>query len=165
MPVTESTLKLYGSQYMPENDTSINGGAINVNDEIIGVLGEVFNDMYSDEAGGITVKQYRKVFFRNESDSNLLNARIWISSDPMNQLKIAIENTKNGNDTSANRKTAPSGYTFVDASSESSALSVPGNALYASENIGIWLWLSIPPRLSPVNSVTARIKIKGQTTA
>ena len=105
MPVTESTLKFYGSQYMPNDDTSINGGAINVNKELIGMLGEIFTDLYSDEAGGITVVQYRKVFFRNESQSNYLNPIIWLSADPLNQLAIALENNKNGGDTSYQCKT------------------------------------------------------------
>lgn len=165
MPVTEANLKLYGSQYMPDNDTDINGGAIDVNNELTGVLGEVFTDLYSDEEGGNNVVQYRKVFFRNESTSDLLDAKIWISSDPLNQIKIALEPVKGGSDTSANRVTAPEGYTFVDAPDEANALVVPNGGLLAGENIGVWLEITIPPGLSPVNSVTAKIKIKGKTTA
>ena len=43
MPVLESDLKLYGSLYMPRNDTDINGGGIDTANEITGEIGEVFN--------------------------------------------------------------------------------------------------------------------------
>lgn len=166
MPVLESDLKLYGSLYMPRNDTDINGGAIDTTNEITGVLGEVFNDLESDEAGGVTYYQYRKVFFKNTSTtSNLENAKIWILSDPENQVTIALEPTKNGNDQSANRITAPEGYTFVEAQDEDNALILPGNGhLENGEAIGVWLKLTLPPGLPPKNQVDLKLKIKGAST-
>lgn len=95
MPVLESDLKLYGSLYMPRNDTDINGGGIDTANEITGEIGEVFNDLESEEEGGPTYYQYRKVFFKNNSTtSNLENAKIWIFSDPESQITIALEPTK-----------------------------------------------------------------------
>lgn len=167
MPVLESDLKLYGSLYMPRNDTEINGGAINTADEIIGVVGEVFNDLESEEAGGVTHYQYRKVFFKNTSaTSNLENAKIWILSDPENQVTIALESVKNGNDQSANRITAPAGYTFVEAQDETNALLVPGtgNILGNGEAIGVWLKLTLVAGLPPKNQVDLKLKIKGAST-
>lgn len=166
MPVLESDLKLYGSLYMPRNDTDINGGAIDITNEITGVLGEVFNDLESDEAGGVTYYQYRKVFFKNTSiTSNLENAKIWILSDPENQVTMALESAKNGNDQSANRITAPIGYTFVEAQDEANALTLPGNGhLENGEDIGVWLKLTLPPGLPPKNQVDLRLKIKGAST-
>ena len=163
MPVLESDLKLYGSLYMPRNDTDINGGAIDTTNEITGVLGEVFNDLESDEAGGVTYYQYRKVFFKNTSTtSNLENAKIWILSDPENQVTIALEPTKNGNDQSANRITAPIGYTFVEAQDEDNALTLPGNGhLENGEAIGVWLKLTLAAGLPPKNQVDLKLKIKG----
>jgi hypothetical protein len=166
MPVLESDLKLYGSLYMPRNDTDINGGAIDITNEITGVLGEVFNDLESDEAGGVTYYQYRKVFFKNTSTtSNLENAKIWILSDPENQVTIALEPTKNGNDQSANRITAPVGYTFVEAQDEDNALTLPGNGhLENGEAIGVWLKLTLAAGLPPKNQVDLKLKIKGAST-
>lgn len=166
MPVLESDLKLYGSLYMPRNDTDINGGAIDTTNEITGVLGEVFNDLESDEAGGVTYYQYRKVFFKNTSTTcNLENAKIWILSDPENQVTIALEPTKNGNDQSANRITAPIGYTFVEAQDEANALTLPGNGhLENGEAIGVWLKLTLAAGLPPKNQVDLRLKIKGAST-
>ena len=68
MPVLESDLKLYGSLSMPQNDIDINGGSIDISNEITGEIGEVFNDLESEEAGGATYYQYRKVFFKNNSE-------------------------------------------------------------------------------------------------
>ena len=166
MPVLESDLKLYGSLYMPRNDTDINGGAIDITNEITGVVGEVFNDLESDEAGGVTYYQYRKVFFKNTSTtSNLENAKIWILSDPENQVTIALEPTKNGNDQSANRITAPIGYTFVEAQDEDNALTLPGNGhLENGEAIGVWLKLTLAAGLPPKNQVDLKLKIKGAST-
>jgi len=166
MPVLESDLKLYGSLYMPRNDTDINGGGIDTANEITGEIGEVFNDLESEEEGGPTYYQYRKVFFKNNSTtSNLENAKIWIFSDPENQITIALEPTKNGNDQSENRITPPSGYTFVEAQDEDHALTVPGNGhLENGEAIGVWLKLTLPAGLSPKNRVDLKLKIKGAST-
>lgn len=166
MPVLESDLKLYGSQYMPQNDVDINGGAIDLTNEITGEMGEVFNDLESEETGGPTYYQYRKVFFKNISTtSNLENARIWIQSDPENQITMALESVKNGNDQSANRITAPTGYTFYEAQDEANALAVPGNGhLENGEAIGVWLKLTLPAGLPPKNQVDLRLKIKGAST-
>ena len=166
MPVLESDLKLYGSQYMPRNDTEINGGAIDTTNEITGVVGEVFNDLESDEAGGVTHYQYRKVFFKNTSTaSHLENAKIWILADPENQVTMALESVKNGNDQSANRITAPEGYAFVEAQDEANALTLPGTGhLENGEAIGVWLKLTLPAGLPPKNQVDLKLKIKGAST-
>ena len=166
MPVLQSDLKLYGSQAMPRNDTEINGGAIDTNNEITGEIGEVFNDLESEEAGGPTYYQYRKVFFKNNSTtSNLENAKVWIFSDPENQVTIALEPVKDGNDQSQNRITAPSGYTFVKAQDEDHALPVPGDGHLANgEAIGVWLKLTLPAGLAPKNRVDLKLKIKGAST-
>jgi len=166
MPVLESDLRLYGSLYMPRNDTDINGGAIDLANEITGEMDEVFNDLESEETGGPTYYQYRKVFFKNTSaTSNLENAKVWIQSDPENQITIALEPIKNGNDQSENRITAPSGYTFHEAPDEANALPVPGNGhLENGEAIGAWLKLTLPAGLSPKNNVVLTLKIKGAST-
>lgn len=166
MPVLESDLKIYGSLSMPRNDVDINGGGIDTGNEITGEIGEVFNDLESEEEGGPTYYQYRKVFFKNNSTtSNLENAKIWIYSDPENQITIALEPVKNGNDQSQNRITAPSGYTFYEAQDEANALTLPGNGhLENGEAIGVWLKLTLPAGLSPKNQVDLKLKIKGAST-
>lgn len=165
MPVTSDNLKFYGSQFMPNNDTDINGGAIDLGKPLTGLIDEVFSGLYSDEPGGSPVVQYRKIFIRNESSSDLLEAKVWIDYDPLNQLKIALEPVKNGTDTSSDRVTAPAGYEFVDAPNEENALPVPEGILGAGDCIGVWLKVEIEPGIPPVDLVTARVKIKGKTTA
>jgi len=166
MPVLESDLKLYGSLSMPQNDIDINGGSIDISNEITGEIGEVFNDLESEEEGGATYYQYRKVFFKNNSaTSNLENAKIWIYSDPESQVTMALEPVKNGNDQSANRITAPAAYTFYEAQDEANALTLPGNGhLENGETIGVWLKLTLPAGLSPKNQVDLKLKIKGAST-
>ena len=64
MPVLSTDLKLYGSLQMPLNDADLNGGAIDVSNEITGELGEVFNDAYSDEPGEVLIINIGKCFLK-----------------------------------------------------------------------------------------------------
>jgi len=165
MPVLSTDLKLYGSLQMPLNDDDLNGGAIDVSNEITGELGEVFNDAYSDEPGGSTYYQYRKVFFKNTSvTSNLYNAVIWVHADPRSHLTIALESVKDGNNQSANRLTAPTETSFEEAATEETALEVPDGGLKAGEAIGVWLKLAIPAGESPLNNVLLQLSCKGLST-
>ena len=165
MPVLSTDLKLYGSLQMPLNDDDLNGGAIDVSNEITGELGEVFNDAYSDEPGGSTYYQYRKVFFKNTSvTSNLDNAVIWVHADPQSHLTIALESVKDGNNQSANRLTAPAETSFEEAETEETALEVPDGGLEVGEAIGVWLKLAIPAGESPLNNVLLQLSCKGLST-
>ncbi len=164
MPVAEADLKIYNSIYTPLNDTDVNGGAINTASEITGTVDEVFHDMRSEESGEPDFLQYRKIFYRNTSAANLLNAKIWLSPNPHAHVNIALEGTKGGNDTSTNRVTAPGGYSFVLAPDEDNAIAVPGTHLNAGENIGIWMRMTIPAGESPRDEVTTRVRIVGDST-
>lgn len=165
MPVVGDELKLYAALKMPNDDTSPNGGGIDAASEIIGTLDEVFKDAYSKEASGGDRIVYRKVFFKNTNGSTALSgAKIWMSADEHNYITLDLESSKNGNDESTNRITAPAGYTFAEHNSEADAHAVPGTDLGAGEVIGVWLKLTIPEDQSPDPSITATLKIKGTTT-
>jgi len=166
MPVYASDLKLYGSAEMPDNDTDPNGGAIDTGNEITGTVGEVFTGAYSEEAGGSTYIQYRKVFYRNSSTtSELHEVKIWVSADPQDHIEMALEDVINGNDESANRLTAPVGPVFAKAHSEGAALDVPGTGiLEPGDAIGVWLKLTILAGQSPIDNVLTQYAIKGKST-
>lgn len=164
MSVVANDLKLYQAANMPNDDTSLNGGAVTVS-EITGVLDEVFIDAYSKEAGEGDRIVYRKVFFKNTNGADTLsNAIIWMSADEHDYITLDLEAAKGGNDTTVNRITAPGGYVFAEHNTEVTALAVPTGILAAGEVIGIWLKLTIPAGESPDISITATLKCKGTTT-
>lgn len=166
MSVVNTDLKLYASANMPNDDTSLNGGAIDAGTEITGVLDEVFKDAYSKEVGGGDRIVYRKVFFKNTNGATTLSGvKIWMSADEHDYITLDLEGSVDGNDTSTNRITAPEGYSFAEHNSEGTAHTLPGDGnLDAGEAIGIWLKLTIPAGESPDPSITATLKIKGTTT-
>lgn len=164
MSVVSTDLKLYASVNMPNDDTSLNGGAIDVAAEITGTLDEVFKDAYSKQSVGRIV--YRKVFFKNTNGATTLtDVLIWMSADEHNYITLDLEASVDGNDTSTNRITAPAGYTFAEHDTEETAHTLPGDGnLDAGEAIGIWLKLTIPEDQSPDPSITATLKKQGKTT-
>jgi len=94
----------------------------------------LFIDSTSEAA--ITTR-FEKEFWRNEHVSlALTNADITLTADPSASVRIGVEAAKNGVSSVANRKTIPSGVTFVD---DSIAQAVPSGNLGASEGIGVWI--------------------------
>lgn len=164
MSVTPAELKLYQAANMPNNDEDENGGAINGETEIEGVLDEVFIDAYSKELEEGDRIVYRKVFFKNTAATALTDARIWMSADEHDYITLDLESAKGGTDTSTNRITAPTdGYTFAEHNSEALAHAVPTGTLGAGEVIGIWLKLTIAENQDPDAEITATLKCKGRT--
>jgi len=163
MGVTPTDLKLYQAANMPNNDEDLNGGAVNAEAEITGILDEVFIDAYSKELGEGDRIVYRKVFFKNTAATNLTDARIWMSADEHDYITLDLESAKGGVDTSTNRITAPDGYVFAEHNTEALAHDVPTGTLGAGEAIGIWLKLTIPANEPPDASITATLKCKGRT--
>jgi len=166
MSVVSTDLKLYCSVNMPNDDTSLNGGAIDAASEITGALDEVFKDAYSKETGGGDRIVYRKVFFKNTNGATTLeDVKIWMSADEHDYITLDLESAINGTDTSTNRITAPAGYTFAEHASEGAAHALPGDGnLDAGEAIGVWLKKTIPENQAPDASITATLKVKGKTT-
>jgi len=165
MSVAGDELKLYRAVNNPNDDTSLNGGAIDTGHEITGGLDELFIDAYSKEAGGGDRIVYRKCFFKNTNATTALtDAKVWMPADEHNYLTMDLEAAVDGNDTSANRLTDPGGYVFAEHDSEANAHAVPGGTLAAGEAIGIWLKLTIPEDQAPDANIVATLKMKGKTT-
>lgn len=165
MSVVGTDLKLYAAAAMPNDDTSLNGGAIDAGSEITGALDEVFKDAYSKETGDGDRIVYRKVFLKNTSATTLTGVKVWMSADEHDYITLDLEASVDGNDTSTNRITAPAGYSFAEHASEGAAHTLPGDGnLDAGEAIGVWLKKTIPENQAPDASITATLKIKGTTT-
>lgn len=167
MSVVDTELKLYASAGMPNDDTTLNGGAIDAGSEITGALEEVFKGAYSKEVGGGDRIVYRKVFFKNTNGvTALTEAKVWMSADEHNYITLDLESSIDGNNTSTNRITSPAnGVSFGEHANEGAAHILPGDQkLDPGEAIGIWLKLTIPEDQAPDASITATLKLKGKTT-
>lgn len=157
-----AVIKLYAAASMPNNDIALNGGAIDTSNELTGLIDEIFKDQYSLEAGNGSRIAYRKVFFKNTAGSgSLSNAVIWMSADENDWITLDLESSKDGNDSTVNRITSPSGYSFGEHSTEGTAHAIPGTDLDPGETIGIWLKLTIPEGQSADSSIVATLVCKG----
>jgi hypothetical protein len=221
MPLSSSDLKLFCSQYMPEDDTSTSGGTINtqvkpeftqmtansviaiVSDgadtrsvtitgrrpngiidsetltlngttEVVGTktferllkvlaattsasrtvtvkqgsggstLGTIEPNMlgfrivfYKSKSESSQVKRYEKLCWKNTHGSlALADAMHRLSADPLGKIRVGLDTTKSSSSSVSNRKTVPSGVTFVDDNVDQA---VPGDYLDAGEFIGVWI--------------------------
>jgi len=166
MSVVSTDLKLYAAVNNPNDDTSLNGGAIDVGAEITGSLDELFQDAYSKETGGGDRIVYKKCFLKNTNGSIALSGvKVWMSADEHDYITLDLADTVDDNGTSTNRITAPAGRTFAEHADEANAHTLPGDGnLDAGEAIGVWLKKTIPENQAPDNSITATLKINGTTT-
>ena len=74
--------------------------------------------------------------------------------------RIALESSKDGSGTSANRTTEPGSIgSWTD---DSSAISVPTGALAAQERIGVWVEQTLPAD-DPPNKSTFTTQLSGQS--
>ena len=119
-----------------------------------------FYNVSADVGGGSTRNFYEKVFLRNNSSTNaLLNAAIVEGADALGKLTFALANAKGDSESVANRQTAPSSVTAFNGSSKN----VPGTDLGTSENIGVWLNLTLAAGDAAAKS-TYRLDVSGQST-
>lgn len=112
----------------------------------VGVTATFINSASS----GAVETRYEKLFWYNAHDSLTLNAaQVVLTEDPAGTIQIGLETTKNSDASVANRKTAPSGVTFVD---DNVAVDVPGGTLAAGEYIGVWVKQVLAAHGAPVRS-------------
>jgi hypothetical protein len=96
------------------------------------------------------VERYEKLFWKNNHGSLSLNdAKVTLTADPAERIKIALATSKDDSGSVANRKTAPGGLTFSDDSVE---LAVPTGALAAGEAIGVWVEQALEADDAPIKS-------------
>ncbi len=94
----------------------------------------VFYNSASEDAA---VSRYEKVFWKNTHASlALLEAVHRLSADPSGKIMVGLATAKDDTGSVANRKTAPSGITFVDDNVDQD---VPQGYLGAGEAIGVWI--------------------------
>ena len=164
MAIGVGNIRLYGSAAMPNADSSLNGGVVDIANLIEGTLDEVFVDAYTKPASNGSRVVYRKIFLRNNhATDTLYSVKIYISRNDHNYVTIDLENSVGGADISPSRISPPTGYTFALHSSEATAHNLPGDGnLDAGEAIGIWLKLDIPDGENPDRNVILILTINAR---
>lgn len=113
----------------------------------------------ASESGATT--RYEKIFLKNTNGSLTLNAaKTKLTADPSAKIKIANATAKNDTGSVANRKTQPSGLTWVD---DNVAQDVPGTTLESGSAIGVWVEMSLAGGNAPIKS-TFTVELAGTTT-
>ncbi len=100
--------------------------------------------------------RFEKVHWDNTNVSLTLNAALaQLFADPSAVIRQAIETAKNGTTSIANRKTTPSGVTFVDDGVDQS---VPSTTLESGSAIGVWIELALAADNVPIkDTFTTRL--------
>ncbi len=107
------------------------------------------------------VVRYEKVFWKNAHGSQtLLAAKVKLTADPSGKIEIGVHTSQGDTATITNRKTAPSGITFVDDNVEQS---VPSNDIAAAGTIGVWIKQTLAADNAPINS-SLTVQLAGTTT-
>jgi hypothetical protein len=92
---------------------------------------------YNSKSESATVKRFEKLCWKNVHDSLALTDAVHrLSADPLGKIRVGLDTAKNSSSSVSNRKTVPSGVTFVDDNVDQS---VPSGYLDAGEFIGVWI--------------------------
>lgn len=114
----------------------------------------------NSQSESTAVDRYEKVFFRNNHATlNLQSAKVTLTADPASKIFIGLATAKNDTGSVPNRRTAPSGITFVDDNVE---VAVPGDVLEAGSAIGVWVRQSLAANDAALKS-TFTLRISGTT--
>jgi hypothetical protein len=149
----------------PADTTGTVGGARS-GTELLGVLGDLFEEGYSPMLGEGPYERFRKIFFLNEGPE-LSEAKAFFQSlTHIDQLLFAFE--KVPGDTSDNVLTMPDGYTeddFVTPVGLFEGVDTPGGGIIPANTgeVGFWIWQYIPEGLSPETGALGRLRIAGRT--
>src|SRR3990172_6056868 len=113
----------------------------------------VFIDSASEASA---TSRFEKTFWKNTHATLTLNAaKVRLSADPSAKIKTAVVAAKNDSTSVANRKTVPTGPTFVDDNVDQD---VPATTLAAGEAIAVWWQEDLGINDAPVRSTfTARL--------
>jgi hypothetical protein len=113
----------------------------------------------SASESGIVIR-YEKHFWKNIHGTLTLNsAKTRLSADPAARIRVGVHTSKGDTVTTANRKTAPGGITFVDDGVDQA---VPGDTLEAGSQIGLWIEQNLPAS-DPAIRNTFTTQISGTT--
>lgn len=152
----------FGSEMMPQDDTSPVGGDIDLAAELEGHLGEVFEQGRSNFPGQSDWVRYRKVFAKNTGSTTIQNIVSYIVN-PEYPSQVAFAYAKALDDDSADSETMPSGYLESDfVSFEGIEEGTGGGTLLPGDYLGFWVRLTIPPGLSAETGAYFGLGIAGE---
>lgn len=115
---------------------------------------------YDSTSEATQAVRYEKIFLRNtHATLTLTSATVTLTSDPAGRYKIGLAPTVDDSASVANRKTAPTGVTFVD---DNVAQTVPGGQLAAGQAIGVWVQQDLPAN-DPAHDSTITVQLAGST--
>lgn len=117
----------------------------------------MFIDAASSPSGS-TARSEKAHFKSITSALALTNATVTLTADPLSRITIALEASKGGSSSIANRLAA-TGLTFVD---DNVAQAVPTNNLAAGENIGTWAKQTLPQD-DPAAKSTFTLQLAGSS--
>jgi hypothetical protein len=105
--------------------------------------------------------RYERDNVRNGDATNtLLSPLVQLTADPAGKIKIGVPSVFGDSQTSANRKTAPAGITFVD---DNISPTMPSGGIAAGSYVGVWINQTLAPNdVAQKSSYT--LTITGQTT-
>jgi hypothetical protein len=157
---TDIKYRLSGGAANANPATSL-GGALSTTDTPVGF----FNQVSSTEAQTGSVK-YRCEYVKNENGTlTLTGAHVWVPVDTVSadtKIDIGLGTSAIGGteQTIANESTAPSGVTFVPATTEGAALTIGDLAPGATK--AIWLRRTVNAGAASSND-TYTLRVKGDT--
>lgn len=115
---------------------------------------------YNAASESTSVSRYEKVFWKNTHDSlALLEAVHRLSADPSGKIMVGLAPSKDDTASVPNRKTAPSGVTFVDDNVDQS---VPSGHLNYGEAIGVWIKQTLNAN-DPAQKSSYTLRIAGKS--
>lgn len=150
--------KLYIPEHNPNNVTGQVGGAISET-LVSGYVDEVFPHVAAPPSGQTDpFIQYRKVFIKNEYESDSSNTRIWVEgAEHLDQIEVGLGTSS---DVIVNGTTAPSVSLWRSPTSYSNGLEI--GALSKNSSVGVWLKQSLSGVINPDPYVSFRLYVGGK---
>lgn len=116
---------------------------------------------YDSTSEAVQAIRYEKVFLKNaHATLTLTSAAVKLTSDPAARYKIGLATAVDDSGSVTNRKTAPSGVTFVD---DNVSVGVPGGQLAAGSAIGVWVQQDLPSN-DPAHKNSVTLELSGSST-
>lgn len=152
------TFKIYKSEYNPSNLTDQVGGDISAL-ELSGYIDELFYDISVNPGDSTVVYQYRKVFVKNEYETQSTNTRIWIDAlEHEDQVSLALEGS--ASDVSSSPTGQPAGVTSWTLP-RNYAEGIDLGSIPANSYTGVWVRQSLSGLISPDPYASFRIYVGG----
>jgi hypothetical protein len=172
--ISAANLKYYWSGGSADGvgvgSAAISLGSFRSATEVSGAINQIFDDISGDEAAaGHT--EYRCIYFRNE-DANaggLISPVVWIDGQAADGETIAI-----GIDPAGKNATAatispdtnpPAGVSFTSPITKATGLALPTGPYAQNDRVPIWIRRVTPGSQAASNSVSASIRVEGDSGA